>query len=483
MLAQIPAETPISHSPFMLPTPTQTPVTSKYRIKRETVQLTAEQRKWKSLLNSLMRNTQARDFLEVCLFYICILSNMCAFQPVDPIKLGIPQYFSIITHPMDFKTMMSKLNSGKYTLESEFVADMRLVFENALKFNPPGDPVANSASRLSFIFEQKLSQFNHTSEISSPVAAIVEPAKSAPVVVKIAAPRIDIDAPWEPLDGLVDTPQQEPPRARSPHKTRSTSVVEPVTTPSFKKPQIKLTISQDRLRTLRQLHTPQPQCTPMEVDPPQSESDEDETPIPILAPRYTPTEQRVSLVPEVSQSWVKSLLHAKADFTIASVSALTAGSRTDQTQPAATWQRFKAQVKQQRQIERERAVMQTQLRQESAAGRCSASPEALQSNLAHNVSPRTTTPAIMAKTPPPQLVDSTNTTSPPPQQGAWEHRRQMEREAREKEAARVQALDPTTNAEVLSFERELAGQGIIGQIDRSTLAAHGLIETEEGEIL
>jgi hypothetical protein len=51
-------------------------------------------------------------------------------DPVDPDKLGVPDYFNIIKTPMDFSTIKSRLNSNYYHRMQEFLDDMQLVFEN-----------------------------------------------------------------------------------------------------------------------------------------------------------------------------------------------------------------------------------------------------------------------------------------------------------------------------------------------------------------
>ena len=73
---------------------------------------------------------------------------------MDPIALGIPTYFDIIKEPMDFATITQKLNEFKYTEVSEFIYDMRLVFKNAIKFNPPDSIVFMDAQTLLGIFEK-----------------------------------------------------------------------------------------------------------------------------------------------------------------------------------------------------------------------------------------------------------------------------------------------------------------------------------------
>uniref|UniRef100_A0A1J3H5I7 Transcription factor GTE11 n=1 Tax=Noccaea caerulescens TaxID=107243 RepID=A0A1J3H5I7_NOCCA len=73
--------------------------------------------------------------------------------PVDVVKLNIPDYFTIIKHPMDFGTVKSKLTSGTYSSPSEFSADVRLTFSNAMTYNPPGNDVYVMADSLSKFFE------------------------------------------------------------------------------------------------------------------------------------------------------------------------------------------------------------------------------------------------------------------------------------------------------------------------------------------
>eukprot|EP01133_Synstelium_polycarpum_P014490 gene14490-17099_t len=75
--------------------------------------------------------------------------------PVDPIALNILDYFTIIKHPMDFRTIRQTLVSGVYQSSDEFASDMRLVFDNAKEYNPPSNPVHTMAQTLEDIFEKK----------------------------------------------------------------------------------------------------------------------------------------------------------------------------------------------------------------------------------------------------------------------------------------------------------------------------------------
>lgn len=73
--------------------------------------------------------------------------------PVDVVKLNILDYFTIIKHPMDLGTVKNKLTSGTYSCPSEFAADVRLTFSNAMTYNPPGNDVYIMADTLRKFFE------------------------------------------------------------------------------------------------------------------------------------------------------------------------------------------------------------------------------------------------------------------------------------------------------------------------------------------
>ncbi|KAG7575535.1 Bromodomain-like superfamily [Arabidopsis thaliana x Arabidopsis arenosa] len=83
--------------------------------------------------------------------------------PVDVVKLNIPDYFSIIKHPMDLGTVKSKLTSGTYSTPSEFSADVRLTFRNAMTYNPSDNNVYRYADTLSKFFEVRWKTINKKS--------------------------------------------------------------------------------------------------------------------------------------------------------------------------------------------------------------------------------------------------------------------------------------------------------------------------------
>ncbi|KAI9352580.1 Bromodomain-containing protein [Obelidium mucronatum] len=75
--------------------------------------------------------------------------------PVDPVALGIPTYPLIIKHPMDFGTILRRLDAGFYSSGAEFESDSRLVFKNCYTFNAPGSEVFEMGRALEQIFDLK----------------------------------------------------------------------------------------------------------------------------------------------------------------------------------------------------------------------------------------------------------------------------------------------------------------------------------------
>nr|GEU80333.1 DNA-binding bromodomain-containing protein [Tanacetum cinerariifolium] len=74
-------------------------------------------------------------------------------QPVDPVQLGILNYFDVISYPMDFRTISKKLEKDVYSSEEAFAVDIRLTFANAMRYNPLSNFVHKMAKEMKDIFE------------------------------------------------------------------------------------------------------------------------------------------------------------------------------------------------------------------------------------------------------------------------------------------------------------------------------------------
>ncbi len=77
-------------------------------------------------------------------------------DPVDPVELGIPDYFDVIKEPMDLGKVKRRLESGYYTTIDNAAQDVKLVFENAIKYNGESSEVGCMAVQMLEMFVKDL---------------------------------------------------------------------------------------------------------------------------------------------------------------------------------------------------------------------------------------------------------------------------------------------------------------------------------------
>jgi hypothetical protein len=68
--------------------------------------------------------------------------------PVDPVELGLPDYFEIIKKPMDLGSIQKRLENGAYHAIEDFQSDVNLTFQNAMTYNEDGSVVYDMAKEL-----------------------------------------------------------------------------------------------------------------------------------------------------------------------------------------------------------------------------------------------------------------------------------------------------------------------------------------------
>eukprot|EP00698_Gefionella_okellyi_P021286 TRINITY_DN6861_c0_g1_i1.p1 TRINITY_DN6861_c0_g1~~TRINITY_DN6861_c0_g1_i1.p1 ORF type:complete len:800 (-),score=208.26 TRINITY_DN6861_c0_g1_i1:193-2592(-) len=165
-------------------------------------------------------------------------------QPVDPVKLQIPDYPNIITRPMDLGTVKDKLEHGEYRSSDEFVSDVRLVWSNCMTYNGAHTDVYFMAAQLSELFEKKLFDLpaapptppvavaQHTPDLSmaAPVAAAPLPSQEMMQVQQT------VTALQRQIAELQREKEKPAPKPRAP-RTREPSAPRPVSSTSgIKKP-------------------------------------------------------------------------------------------------------------------------------------------------------------------------------------------------------------------------------------------------------
>lgn len=101
-------------------------------------------KKCHSILKGLMANPKSAPFL----------------APVDPVALGIPDYFQVIKEPMDLGTIRQNLEGGYYEDSEVFADHVRLVFRNAMLYNAAHSQVHIFAVKLQEDFEKRMASLS-----------------------------------------------------------------------------------------------------------------------------------------------------------------------------------------------------------------------------------------------------------------------------------------------------------------------------------
>lgn len=69
-------------------------------------------------------------------------------EAVDPVALGLPDYFDVVKTPMHLELVKKKLESSVYSDMELFARDTRLVFENAILYNGESSEVGELAQSM-----------------------------------------------------------------------------------------------------------------------------------------------------------------------------------------------------------------------------------------------------------------------------------------------------------------------------------------------
>ncbi|XP_036762374.2 bromodomain testis-specific protein [Manis pentadactyla] len=86
-------------------------------------------------------------------------------QPVDAVKLKLPDYYTIIKNPMDLNTIKKRLEHKYYVNASECIEDFNIMFSNCYLYNKPGDDIVLMAQALEKLYRQKLSQMPQEEQV------------------------------------------------------------------------------------------------------------------------------------------------------------------------------------------------------------------------------------------------------------------------------------------------------------------------------
>ena len=75
-------------------------------------------------------------------------------DPVDPVALGLPDYFEVVKTPMHLDLVRKRLDNAIYSDMESFAREVRLVFENAILYNGESSEVGGLAHSMLTRFNQ-----------------------------------------------------------------------------------------------------------------------------------------------------------------------------------------------------------------------------------------------------------------------------------------------------------------------------------------
>lgn len=86
---------------------------------------------------------------------------------VDPVTLGLPDYFDVVKQPMHLELVKKKLDCSIYQDTDSFAKDVRLVFENAILYNGETSEVGELASSFLTRFGESYTKLSESTYASN----------------------------------------------------------------------------------------------------------------------------------------------------------------------------------------------------------------------------------------------------------------------------------------------------------------------------
>ncbi len=116
-----------------------------------------------------------------------IQSSTAFRQPVDYVTLKIPSYPSIITKPMDLRTLEENLKESKYPTVDAFTADFNQIVQNCETFNGRESTFTKAAYEMKASFDKNMSKIPGP-DVTEPSPADRKKKPVVPPTAKAAAP-------------------------------------------------------------------------------------------------------------------------------------------------------------------------------------------------------------------------------------------------------------------------------------------------------
>lgn len=105
---------------------------------------------WSPEMDALAREPRhGPHFNEFRRFLNQIQNHKQAWPFLNPVNRDeVPDYYDVITSPMDLSTMEEKLENDAYTAPKELVRDLQLIFSNCRQYNDATTVYAKCAAKL-----------------------------------------------------------------------------------------------------------------------------------------------------------------------------------------------------------------------------------------------------------------------------------------------------------------------------------------------
>ncbi|KAL4509276.1 hypothetical protein ABPG72_018207 [Tetrahymena utriculariae] len=104
---------------------------------------------------------------------------------LDPVnKDDVPDYYDVITDPIDIKAIEKKLQNNQYVDKDQFIKDVKRIFTNAKIYNQPDTIYYKAAKELEDFIEPYLNKLKDAKESNTPSNNTSAPGSKKPLPVR-----------------------------------------------------------------------------------------------------------------------------------------------------------------------------------------------------------------------------------------------------------------------------------------------------------
>ncbi|KAG0150364.1 hypothetical protein CROQUDRAFT_58318 [Cronartium quercuum f. sp. fusiforme G11] len=180
---------------------------------------------WQTIVNATDPNGRLRsiDFMDL------------------PSAIDYPDYYQVIKRPLALNDIKTKLDQQLYPSLDKLVSDIRLVFNNAKKYNLEYSTIYDDAHNLLKLIKRELANLNSapTQAQDSVTQSDLEQPKQKKIKLKLRAPKASTPPPEPPLKPVTEPvakDEPEPTRVRTPTPIKLTQPIPPPTSAPMPQP-------------------------------------------------------------------------------------------------------------------------------------------------------------------------------------------------------------------------------------------------------